>query len=198
MSTTGAKLCPQICPWNNALIAHTCSGDLYLSHSITGSSVRLTHAKKGGRSLVDDPLSAGTPSYVMQEEFTRLVPLLLDIHILKARKLENLFPYLRYIGYWWQPKSMYDGIYRIVYEEVDESDVKIYCFPSANSYEVDEFRFPRAGMPNARSNLKMVQFRLTESLQIIDIEILELQYPLHIMFPWMEYMVRVGWTPDAQ
>lgn len=93
---------------------------------------------------------------------------------------------------------MYDGVYRIVYEEVDESDVKIYCFPSSNSDEVDEFRFPRAGMPNARSNLKMVQFRLTESLQIIDIEILELQYPLHIMFPWMEYMVRVGWTPDAQ
>ncbi|KAG5343681.1 DPP9 peptidase, partial [Acromyrmex charruanus] len=174
MSTTGAKLCPQICPWNNALIAHTCSGDLYLSHSITGSSVRLTHARKGGRSLVDDPLTAGTPSYVMQEEFTR------------------------YIGYWWQPKSMFDGIYRIVYEEVDESDVKIYCFPSSNSDEVDEFRFPRAGMPNARSNLKMVQFRLTESLHIVDIEILELQYPLHIMFPWMEYMVRVGWTPDAQ
>lgn len=93
---------------------------------------------------------------------------------------------------------MFDGIYRIVYEEVDESDVKIYCFPSSNSDEVDEFRFPRAGMSNARSNLKMVQFRLTESLHIVDIEILELQYPLHIMFPWMEYMVRVGWTPDAQ
>ncbi|CAK9800355.1 Dipeptidyl peptidase 9 [Anthophora quadrimaculata] len=173
-STLGAKLCPQICPWNNALIAHTCSGDLYLSHSITGSFVRLTHARKGGRSLSDDPLTAGTPSYVMQEEFTR------------------------YTGYWWQPKSN-DGIYRIVYEEVDESDVNIFCFPStSNSEEIDEFRFPRAGTPNARSNLKMVQFRLTETLEIVDVEILELQYPLHIMFPWMEYMVRAGWTPDAQ
>lgn len=104
----------------------------------------------------------------------------------------------RYIGYWWQPKSN-DGTYRIVYEEIDESDVKIFCFPStSNSEDIDEFRFPRAGTPNARSNLKMVQFRLTETLQIVDIEILELQYPLHIMFPWMEYMVRVGWTPDAQ
>ncbi|XP_053986733.1 dipeptidyl peptidase 9 isoform X1 [Hylaeus volcanicus] len=174
MSTSGAKLCPQICPWNNALIAHTCSGDLYLSHSITGSSIRLTYARKGGRSLADDPLTAGTPSYVMQEEFTR------------------------YIGYWWQPKSN-DGVYRIVYEEVDESDVKIFCFPStSNSEEIDEFRFPRAGTSNARSNLKMVQFRITETLQIVDTEILELQYPLHILFPWMEYMVRVGWTPDAQ
>ncbi|XP_015598868.1 dipeptidyl peptidase 9 isoform X2 [Cephus cinctus] len=175
MSTSGAKLCPQICPWNNALVAHTCSGDLHLSHSITGSSVRLTHARKGGRSLADDPLTAGTPSYVMQEEFTR------------------------YVGYWWQPKSN-DGIYRIVYEEVDESDVKIYCLPISTSYsgEIDEFRFPCAGMSNARSNLKMVQFRLSKTLQITDIEILELQYPLHTMFPWMEYMVRVGWTPDSQ
>ena len=100
----------------------------------------------------------------------------------------------RYVGYWWQPKCT-DGVYRIVYEEVDESDVKIFCFPSStlNTGEVEEFRFPRAGSSNARSNLKMVQFRMTDS-----IEILELQYPLHNMFPWMEYLVRVGWTPDAQ
>ncbi|XP_066595856.1 dipeptidyl peptidase 9 [Prorops nasuta] len=174
VSTSGAKLCPQICPWNNALVAYTCSGDLYLSHSLTGSSIRLTQARKGKKRLAEDPLTAGTPSYVMQEEFTR------------------------YVGYWWQPKSS-DGVFRIVYEEVDESEVKIFCFPSTtNTEEIDEFRFPRAGTSNARSNLKMVQFRLTETLQIVDIEILELQYPLHIMFPWMEYMVRVGWTPDAQ
>ncbi|XP_014215418.1 dipeptidyl peptidase 9 isoform X2 [Copidosoma floridanum] len=174
MSVAGAKLCPQICPWNHALVAHTCSGDIYLSHSITGSSKRLTNARKGGRSLAEDPLSAGTPSYVMQEEF------------------------MRYIGYWWQPKSS-DGVYRIVYEEVDESDVKIFCFPSSdNSHDVDEFRFPRAGTNNARSNLKLVQFKVTESSQISDVETLELQYPLHIMFPWMEYMVRAGWMRDGQ
>lgn len=175
ISAPGAKLCPQICPWNSSLVAHTCSGDLYLSHSITGCSVRLTYARKGGKNLSEDPLTVGTPSYVMQEEFTR------------------------YIGYWWQPKSI-DGIYRIVYEEVDESDVKIFCFPSStlNSGEVDEFRFPRAGSSNAKSNLKMLQFRLTDTQQIVDIETLELQYPLHIMFPWFEYLVRVGWTPDAK
>ncbi|XP_043468840.1 dipeptidyl peptidase 9 isoform X2 [Leptopilina heterotoma] len=175
MSTPGAKLCPQICPWNSALVAHTCAGDLHLSHCITGSSVRLTHARKGSRSLADDPLTAATPSYVMQEEF------------------------LRYTGFWWQPKSE-DGIYRIVYEEVDESDVKIFRQPSmtTSSEEMDEFRFPRAGSNNARSNLKMVQFKLTDTLQIVDIKNLELQFPLHIMFPWMEYMVRAGWTPDGR
>lgn len=25
---------------------------------------------------------------------------------------------------------------------------------------------------------------------------MELQYPLAHMFPWMEYLVRVGWTPN--
>ena len=87
MSTSGAKLCPQICPLNHALVAHTCAGDIHLSHSITGSSVRLTHASKGNRSLAEDPLSAGTPSYVMQEEFTRF-----EIHkvvLIKISKVEK-------------------------------------------------------------------------------------------------------------
>ena len=39
----------------------------------------MTYAHKGGRNLADDPLAAGIPSYVMQEEFSR------------------------YQGYWWQP-----------------------------------------------------------------------------------------------
>jgi dipeptidyl-peptidase 9 len=50
--------------------------------TLSGSTLRLTYAHKGGRSLADDPLSAGIPSYVMQEEFNR------------------------YQGYWWQPKSV--------------------------------------------------------------------------------------------
>lgn len=49
--------------------------------SITGSTHRLTYAHKGGRNVAEDPLAAGFPSYVMQEEFDR------------------------YQGYWWQPHS---------------------------------------------------------------------------------------------
>ncbi|GLH11264.1 AGAP003138-PA-like protein [Gryllus bimaculatus] len=174
-NSCGAKLNPQVCFSNPDLIAYICNSDIWVSHTFTGSTVRLTYAHKGGRSLADDPLSAGIPSYVMQEEFNR------------------------YQGYWWQPKCS-DGIYRIVYEEVDESEVKIFCFPSSNSNfgEIEEFRFPRAGTPNAKSNLKIVQFRLNEALQIVDVETLELQYPLSVMFPWMEYVVRVGWTPSSE
>lgn len=93
-----------------------------------------------------------------------------------------------------------DHIYRIVYEEVDESDVKIFCFPSSNSNvgEVEEFRFPRAGTPNAKWNLKMVQFQVNDLLQICDVVSLELGTPLPTIFPWAEYLVRVGWTPNSE
>uniref|UniRef100_A0A182NSD9 Peptidase S9 prolyl oligopeptidase catalytic domain-containing protein n=1 Tax=Anopheles dirus TaxID=7168 RepID=A0A182NSD9_9DIPT len=91
-------------------------------------------------------------------------------------------------------------VYRIVYEEVDESDVSLYTFPSSQSSgrDYEEYRFPRAGTPNAKSKLKLVQFRLSENLRITDICIKELQCPLTFAFPWLEYIVRVGWTPDSK
>jgi len=119
-----------------------------------------------------------------------------------------------------------DKVYRILYEEVDESDVKIFNFPSSNSagsgeieqyrydYEkkifllgilfniqiiifiIKYFRFPRAGTANSKSNLKLVEFQLDEECQIINVKNKELLYSLIHMFPWMEYLVRVGWTPN--
>lgn len=174
-SSTGAKLNPQICPTNPDLVAYVCNNDIWVSHTISGFTKRMTFAHKGGRSLADDPLSAGVPSYVMQEEFSR------------------------YQGYWWQPATS-DDAFRIVYEEVDDSDVEIFCFPSSYTYdgEVEEFRFPRAGASNSKSNLKMIQFQLNSSLQIVNVAILELQFTLAMLFPWMEYLVRVGWTPDGK
>ena len=93
-----------------------------------------------------------------------------------------------------------DEVYRIVYEEVDESDVSLYTFPSSQSAgrDYEEYRFPRAGTPNAKSKLKLVQFRLSENLRITDVCIKELQCPLTFAFPWLEYIVRVGWTPDSR
>lgn len=176
-------------------------------------------------------MSAGIPSYVIQEEFCR------------------------FQGFWWQgtthgkthslpPLHLFciescgakcrfsllsDDVYRIAYEEVDESEVKIHGFPSylQNNGEVEEFRFlfcpsilavsaviqatdnfiniyvllfyrfPRAGTPNSRSTLKLVEFKVSASCQIIDIRDLEMATPLSILFPWMEYLVRVGWTPES-
>lgn len=122
----------------------------------------------------NDPLSAGVPSYVMQEEFSR------------------------YEGFWWQPCCI-DGVYRICYEEVDESDVAIFTLPSSyNPFESEEYRFPRAGTPNAKSTLKLVEFRLSENLRIVDVSNRELQIPLIYQFAYLEYIVRIGWTPDGR
>lgn len=57
-----------------------------------------------------------------------------------------------------------DNVYRILYEEVDESSVDIFSCPSHNRHngDVEEFRFPRAGTANARSILRMVQFKISE------------------------------------
>ncbi|CAD7092052.1 unnamed protein product [Hermetia illucens] len=170
-----AAIDPQICPQNSDLIAYVSGGDIWVTHTLSGHDERLTYAHDGRRSFVDDPLSAGVPSYVMQEEFSR------------------------YRGYWWQPKRD-DGIYRIVYEEVDESDVCVFTFPSSQAAtgDYEEYRFPRAGTANAKSKLKLVQFTLNESLQITDICIKDLPYSLTVVFPWLEYIVRVGWTPNSQ
>lgn len=75
----------------------------------------------------------------------------------------------------------------------------VYTFPSSQAVhgEMEEYRFPRTGTANAKSKLKMVQFTLNESLQISQVSIRNLPYSLSSVFPWLEYIVRVGWTPDS-
>ena len=62
----------------SAIIFFTLS--LYIT-LFTGEEKRVTHTHSGNGRLEYDPKSAGVPSYVMQEEFSR------------------------YQGYWWQPVS---------------------------------------------------------------------------------------------
>ncbi|XP_031621531.1 dipeptidyl peptidase 9 isoform X2 [Contarinia nasturtii] len=166
---------PQICPDNSEVVAYISSGDIWVINMVSGHNIRLTNAHDENKSFSDNPLSAGVPSYVMQEEFSR------------------------YQGFWWQPNSD-DGIFRILYEEVDESDVLLFKFPSSQPVGIDyeEYRFPRAGSPNAKSKLKLVQFELSETLQIENVCIKDLQHPLTYHIPWLEYIVRVGWMPDSQ
>ncbi|XP_075989092.1 dipeptidyl peptidase 9 isoform X1 [Anticarsia gemmatalis] len=195
----GAPLTPAMCPRAPELVAHAARGDIWLAGGHLRRPTRLTYACRGHEPdrLADDPRQAGVPCYVTQEEFSR------------------------YTGFWWQPQAE-DDVYRIVYEEVDESEVKIFSFPSSQSSsgEVEEFRFPRAGTPNAKSSLKLVTFRLQKaspttvldyyqeaaehcdmsngSMEVTDIRWYELRQPLKDTFPWFEYLARVGWTPDGQ
>ncbi|XP_073964130.1 dipeptidyl peptidase 9-like [Choristoneura fumiferana] len=196
----GAPLTPAMCPRAPALVAHAARGDVWLAGRRLRPQ-RLTHAcaRADTSRLSDDPRQAGVPCYVTQEEFSR------------------------YTGFWWQPCSD-DDVYRIVYEEVDESNVKIFSFPSSQSSsgEVEEFRFPRAGTPNAKSILRLVTFKLqkasptvldyycegttdsqsfectSDASEVVDIRWFDLRQSLRETFPWFEYLARVGWTPCGQ
>lgn len=81
-----------------------------------------------------------------------------------------------------------------------ESDVCLFTFPSSRAVVggYEECRFPRAGAPNPGSKLELVQFVLSESLQMVDVCMGDLQYTLSVVFPWLECVVRVGWTPDSE
>ena len=62
---------------------------------------------------------------------------------------------------------------------------------------MNRFRFPRAGTPNAKSELKMATFQLNDKGQIVAVELLELTQSLSVLFPVAEYLVRAGWTPSG-
>ena len=81
--------------------------------------------------------SAGLPSYVTQEEFSR------------------------FNSFWWrpvQPSPAGTGRkFTLLYEVVDDSNVDVLRFPVAGSTDVEEFRFPKAGSNNSLSRLRIVQ-----------------------------------------
>lgn len=182
--SVGARLNATMCPHNPDLVAFVNSGDIWLVNLETRQEERLTYCHNSGAERVsEDPLSAGLPSYVMQEEFNR------------------------YTGFWWRPEtatSKQNRSYSLLYEELDEKNVeivRILGFPS-NSAEakpdVEEFRYPRAESPNPISTLKLVNFTLGPSKEILDCCHFELSTCLKLLFPWYEYLVRAGWTPDGQ
>ena len=112
----------------------------------------------------------------------------------------------RFAGFWWQPDTRgRENVYTLLYEEVDEGAVeivRILGFPSTQPDlrpDVEEFRYPRADMPNAKSTLRLLRFTVSPSTQeITDIVHYDLITSLSSVFPWVEYIVRVGWTEDGQ
>ncbi|GIY71716.1 dipeptidyl peptidase 9 [Caerostris darwini] len=172
-----SHLNPQMCPSNPNLVAYINNYDLWVHNIVSSSDVRLTFARKTNRDSSKEPLSAGIPSYITQEEFNR------------------------YTGFWWQPvcTPADNGTFRILYEEIDESEVELLYIPCpGEEKETEVYRFPRAGTKNAKSTLKIAQFRLSPSNQIEVLPHLQLSESLTTLYPDMEYLVRVGWTPDGR
>ena len=124
-TTSFTKINPQLCPSDKNLVAYVADGDLWVCNLKSGLEFRLTETKFETDSCV---MSAGLPSYVIQEEFRR------------------------YTGFWWRPDNEYDHIdtsgdlsYTILCEFVDESEVDVVKIASWDG-TVEEYRFPRPGM----------------------------------------------------
>ncbi|KAL5019615.1 hypothetical protein ScPMuIL_002507 [Solemya velum] len=180
----GARLDPKICSHNSDLVAFISSGDVWVANIRTGQQQQLTcsHDRVSPATSNASPYSAGVPSFVVQEEFDR------------------------YTGYWWEPQARdnhtYPHTYRILFEEVDESGVEILRVfsPTSEDGGVDEYRYPRAGTANARSTLKIVEFTIGSD-GMFDGHLVERHVgdeSMSAYFPWMEYIVRAGWTPDSK
>jgi len=90
-----------------------------------------------------------------------------------------------------------EGIYKILYEEVDESAVEIVSLLTLPGRDPERFRFPKPGSSNARSRLRILSFRMDSCGEAVCLKTEDFQYPLSIHFPWVEYIVRAGWTPDG-
>ncbi|KAJ6654474.1 hypothetical protein lerEdw1_006895 [Lerista edwardsae] len=132
-------------------------------------------------SVLDDPKSAGVATFVIQEEFDR------------------------FTGYWWCPTSCQEGpegwkTLRILYEEVDESEVEIIHVPSPALEErkTDSYRYPRTGSKNPKIALKLAEFHADSQGKIVYAQDKELVHPFATMFPAVEYIARAGWTRDGK
>lgn len=73
---------------------------------------------------------------------------------------------------------------------------------SVNASTTDSIRYPRAGKPNAKSTIKIVEFEIgeTKDAQPVNIKYKQLwgKDEIRVLFPWIEYIVRFGWLPDGQ
>lgn len=75
-----SKMDSKLCPCNPNLAAFIHRNDIWVTNLETGEERRLTHANNGSTIVLEEPVSAGVASFIVQEEFDR------------------------YTGYWWQPK----------------------------------------------------------------------------------------------
>lgn len=91
-----------------------------------------------------------------------------------------------------------DRVYRLLYEEVDESNVNLVRLFTLPGRDPETYRFPVPGSPNAASTLKFAEFELNDNGQIENVVTYAMMHPIEDLFSWAEYIVRAGWTPDGK
>ncbi|ETE59655.1 Dipeptidyl peptidase 9, partial [Ophiophagus hannah] len=149
---SGPRMDPKICSADPSFFSFINNNDLWVANIETGEERRLTFCQKGLSSVLDDPKSAGVATFVIQEEFDR------------------------FTGYWWCPTSCQEGpegwkTLRILYEEVDESEVEVIHVPSPALEErkTDTYRYPRTGSKNPKISLKLAEFQTDSQGKVHDI-----------------------------
>ncbi|XP_004865777.1 dipeptidyl peptidase 9 isoform X2 [Heterocephalus glaber] len=178
---SGPRMDPKICPADPAFFSFINNSDVWVANIETGEERRLTFCHKGLPNVLDDPKSAGVATFVIQEEFDR------------------------FTGCWWCPTASWEGskglkTLRILYEEVDESDVEVIHVPSPALEErkTDSYRYPRTGSKNPKIALKLAEFQTDSEGKIVSSFEKELVQPFHKLFPKVEYIARAGWTHDGK
>ncbi|VDM34194.1 unnamed protein product [Hydatigera taeniaeformis] len=170
LSADEGAMQPIFCPCNPNLIAYMDGRNIGITNVLTSTYTRVTN-------ITDPKISAGRPSFVIQEEFDR------------------------YVGFWWRPVLDSRGTYCLIYEETDERQVEIITLPNFSAWneQTERHAYPKPGTKNATSTLKMVTFVLDpERYELTDIQIRELPSPLFEMLPEYEYLVRCDWTEGGE
>ncbi|PKC13325.1 hypothetical protein RhiirA5_372331 [Rhizophagus irregularis] len=175
------RLDPKLGGRNHNLVAFIRDRDIWVTTS-NGCETQLTFCNDHDRDGTA-ALSCGVAEFVMQEEFHR------------------------FTGYYWAPPSlsncMKDQLERILYLQISESmvDLVLISRPGPQG-EVEEYRYPKAGTPNAVSDLQIVEFipRYHEEEDSYEPVHKRLwgNAALDKLFPWMEYIVRFGWCPNGK
>uniref|UniRef100_A0A7N4NPR8 dipeptidyl-peptidase IV n=1 Tax=Sarcophilus harrisii TaxID=9305 RepID=A0A7N4NPR8_SARHA len=178
---SGPRMDPKICPADPSFFSFINNNDLWVANIETGEERRMTYCHKGLSSVLEDPKSAGVATFVIQEEFDR------------------------FTGYWWCPTASWEGpedhkTLRILYEEVDESEVEIIHVPSPALEErkTDSYRYPRTGSKNPKIALKLAEFQTDNQGKMVCAQDKELVQPFSTLFPTAEYIARAGWTRDGK
>ncbi|KAL6054462.1 Dipeptidyl peptidase 9 [Balamuthia mandrillaris] len=159
------------------LVSFVREGDLWVVDTRTMKEQRLTFSASPSSSEEESIVTAGVAEFVMQEEFDR------------------------YTGYWWynNTKKENDLHCRLLYLEVDESQVSVYSIPEATdiSGKPDRFRYPLAGEKNATSKVCIVELDASSDISEATPVRKTLRPNIQERYPWCEYVVRAGWVPPS-
>ncbi|EGD81045.1 hypothetical protein PTSG_10987 [Salpingoeca rosetta] len=165
----------KFCPHTSDLISFVKDGELYLYSRSAQTMVPLTNV---GKEYGSSRVYAGTPSYIIQEEFDR------------------------YTGYWWQATDTSASHYRILYELVDERDVPRVSVSGMTFEDTpSDFTFPKPGQCNGAVTINVAEipkalFRNGERKDAkLEVTTTTLGTQLKDRLPWAEYVVRCEWVP---